>query len=322
MRFRFTTRTPLTGALIAAVFMLATPACYANAPREVGRVSVVQGKVTLTGAGGKISKPRLFSAVFDRDRIEVPEKSSLRIIFYADNHEEMVRGWCIAELHESGAEIIKGSRDRIQKTRTPPLLALTQNSAVSGRDMAGGIIRGDSHIPAGNFLQVTETPTFTWCEVSGAGFYGVSISEVNGDKKHEILNEVVSDNSLKVPEVRKLHFGGQYEIELKAYLQDPRDPLYKGLKSNEISPDPEKPGMKIRTIFTLPGKETVNYILKEEVSLRKLKKGSPEWLSASSYLMLTCLEFGLTGKAGSIAEALHPYESDSEVLNRIRLLYH
>jgi hypothetical protein len=305
---------------VTAILLFIAPAVSLTKETPVaGRISALQGTVTVT-AGVKPGPVRLFDAVHGKDRLALPENASVRIIYYEDTHEEMIKGKCTAELTDKGATITGGGKDCLVITRRPPKLTVAPNPSRSGRSIAAIAMRGGAPVPRGNFMEVTETPTFIWNEVSSAGFYEFILTEMTGDSQRPVLDKVVSEPRFTVP--GRLTFGKQYAIELKAFIEDPGDPANKGLESNEIAPVHSAPGMKNLYLFTLPSKEVVDFIKEEERKFGTLSRGGSEWRAAAPYLIFLYLEYGLTDRAGFLAHEMCDYEKNNEFLQDIEQRFH
>ncbi len=304
--------------LILAV-MLAVACTFPSAAKEAqdaGRISAVQGEAKLQREGTPAGDVKVFDTVRINDSIRIGQNSMVKIIFYSDYHEEMIKGKSLARLSRKSAGLVEGPKDCISITRKPPVSTLPDNPSHNGRSIAAAVIKGETLLPRGAFKKVSDTPVFSWDTINGAGYYRVIISILNDENNVELVNTVIKNNSYTVPAEKKLAFGTRYALQVVACENDPADPTYQGMEDNIIASNQDTP-----YYFILPLKENLAFIDEMEKSLTTLKKGSPEWNSSASLLLIACMEFGLVDKAGALAKEMMSTGFDHEDISRIAFKY-
>jgi hypothetical protein len=304
--------------LILAVVLMVSCALpsLAKGGQDAGRVSAVQGDVKLSGEGASPRDVKAFDVVRVNDSFRVGQSSMVKIIFYSDYHEEMIKGKSLAAISRKSATIVEGSKDCLSVTRKPPISALPDNPSQNGRSIAAGVIKGETIIPRGTFNNGTETPLFSWEKAGEARYYRITINILKEDKSSDFISTVIEINSYAVPEAKKLAYGTRYALQVAGYENDPKDPAYQGMADNMIASNEDA-----LYYFILPSKENLAFIDAEEKKLRSLKRESPEWNSSASLLLIACMEFGLVDKAGALAKEMISNGIQNDDISRIAFRY-
>jgi hypothetical protein len=299
---------------VALVVTGALPS-LAREAQDAGRISAIQGDVKLLREGAARDL-KTFDIVRVNDTIRIGQNSMVKIIFYSDFHEEMIKGKSLAEISRKSAAIVEGSKDCLTTTRKPPVSTLPDNPFQNGRSIAAGLIKGETIFPRGNLSEGSETPHFSWENTSGARYYRVTINILKDEKSSEYINMVLKNNSYAVPAEKRLSFGTRYAFNVIAYENDPDAPTYKGMPDNIIASNENIP-----FFFIVPSKEQLVFMNEEEKKLRSLKKESSEWSSSASLLLISYMEFGLVDRAGVLAREMVSNGVNNVDVSRIAFRY-
>jgi len=278
-----------------------------SAGNDVGRVSGISGIVKAQGAA-----LRLLGAVARNERIEVGPGSSVKVIFYADNHEEQATGPCTVSAADRGFTVVKGGASCLAVTRKVPARSLPANFSGRGRSIGSGLMRGGAYLKVtSDVLEAPLHPTFRWKHVPEAASYAFSLSEVvDGRQGKPLASVTLRENSYALP--CPLEEGRQYSCLVTANASEPPDPDADALAENTAFP----------YAFTVAGREMFEYLAGEEKKLSVTDRNDPEWLSSALVLINLYIEYGATDRAGRLARELKAVAPDEDyVRNLIRLYY-
>ncbi len=208
--------------LIVILFFLTVLAvtgnAYAVSASPVAVITNSKGEIEAKTANAPTwSSVGVLTDLSENQLVKLSKGSSVKIVFYNDNHPEILNGPCIARITTDKCILEKGDKNSLKASTPYKGIKTIRSIKLSGEDYAGVSTRnkpGNIKLLTPMEISADKAPIFEWQPVSGTEKYLISIENRDG--------ELIWRDHSGSPKIRSkpLEYGGVYFWDIKALKND------------------------------------------------------------------------------------------------------